>query len=409
MLVVYTSSHGWGHNARMIPIINELYEYPIEVVTTAPEWFIRTSILKQRKNPLTIRQLKTDPGCVQFDPFTIDVEHSIEAWKDIFGQKDVLLPKEVEYLQTKGPIKLIISDISYFGQLVAEELKVPSVCVATFDWPFIYRDIRKNNKDISEIMDKIAEIDARFDYCLIPGSVCHPLKIGKKQVQFNWVSRKPHIPRPEMREILGLELHMDSCLLSFGGHAIQQIPQEVWGRFENWIFFVMVPNDKMFDSPARNVHLLPSEEWSGRHVDLVNTVDVVIGKLGYGLCSEVLTCNKNMLAVRRKGNPEDEVLKNYMQSVLPLGELTEEQFQKGEWYPINALVEMERNDIDYIKYEVNGEEQIGQWIRKLLGDRKPLEIDLYKYRWVILIFAMMIYLYFIKFSRKSYRSNKAQE
>ncbi|OHT16016.1 hypothetical protein TRFO_13497 [Tritrichomonas foetus] len=397
MIVVYTSSHGWGHNVRMVSILNELYNYQLEVVTTAPDWLIRTSLHNKRSKPLTIRTLLTDPGCVQFDPFTINIEKSIEAWKNNFSDLDKKLQEEVSLLKSKGiPVRLVLSDISFFGQLVAESLNVPSVCIATFDWAFIYQIHVNSDPELKEIIQKVQDISKRFDYCLIPGTVCRPLEIGKKQIEFNWASRKPTISRPDIREKLGLSLVLDSVLLSFGGFAIKNLPAHAWKKFNNFEFFVLLPKKDCVNPHASNVHFLASEDWSGMHVDLVDTVDVVIGKCGYGLCSEILHTKKPFLAVDRKGNPEIGVIKKYMKKTIPYREITEEQFNNGEWYALNELVEMKVNELDYEKCEVNGEKQIASWIRKLLGDREPIHINKNMISFFVLILAIFVWFFLKK-------------
>lgn len=372
MIVVYCSSHGWGHNVRMIPILNELFNYKIEVVTTAPEWLIESSMTNKRWHKITYRNLRTDPGCVQSDPFTIDIDATIEAWKESMAISDEMIKREVEIMKQRGNVRLIISDISYVGQVVAEQIGVPSVCVATFDWAFIHYEQRGKSPEFDKIMDQVAEVSAKFDYCLMPGAVCLPLGIGKQQIQFNWVSRKPRYERSDIRAKLGLGLYDDSVLLSFGGHTVNSIPAQVWSRFRQYHFFVLVSDPSKEEPPASNVHLLSSEEWSGLHVDLVNTVDVVMGKLGYGLLSEVLTTKSKFLVVDRPGNPECDVLKKVAPPVVPYRQITREQFLRGDWYKLNELIEVERNDLDYSECPTNGEVEIAAWIRKLLGDSAPI-------------------------------------
>lgn len=398
MIVVYTSSHGWGHNVRTTALLNELYDYPLEIVTTAPDWLITSSLHNKRKKPLTIRTLLTDPGAIQHDPFNIDIDKSIEAWEKIFNNLDTVLKEEVELLKSKGQIKLILSDISFFGQLVAEQLHVPSVCVATFDWAFIYRDFYQSHPAIENLINKVQEISARFDYCLIPGTMCRPLSIGQKQIEFNWGSRKPTLFRTEIRKKLGLSIFMDAILLSFGGFQLRQLPPKAWERFKQYEFFVLLPKKDCVNEPAPNVHFLPSEEWSGMHVDLVDSVDVVFGKVGYGLCSEVLHCKKPFLSVHRDGNREETTIKKQLVRAIPFREITQQQFMNGDWYFLNDLIDMKFNDLDYISQEVNGEVQMAEWIRNLLGDKKPRSFDYKKAAILILIlsFVISMFLYFAK-------------
>lgn len=396
-IIIYASSHGWGHNARLIPIIDQLWEYPIEVVSTAPEWFIKTSLKHWRKKPIIVRPIKTDPGCTQIDPFTINEEVSIKNWIDIWESKDKLLADELKYLRSGAPVRLIISDISYFGQLVAENLKVPSICIATFDWEFVYKNLLPKNEKLKQIITAVDEISKRFDYCLVPGTMCAPLCIGKQQISFHWLSRKPTIPSTEMRQKLNLNLYMDSVLLSFGGHTLNKIPSYIWSQYGNIQFFVLMGENEITKEPAENVHFLPNEKWSRMHTDLVRTVDCVFGKVGYGLCSEVTHCKKPFLNVASNWNPESKVLERFMETTVPMRTITEEQFLSGEWEPLLELIEAERDPDRYVDVQVDGEVQIAEWIRNLLGDKKPLDIRIPMWVYgLILVFISWIILQFGK-------------
>jgi hypothetical protein len=380
----------------MIPIIDELFNYPINLVTTAPEWLIRTSLTKFRYRRLTITPLLTDPGCVQSDPFTIDLPATIQAWQTSIANHESLVKSEVARLQKLGRVRLIISDISYIGQLVAESLKVPSVCVATFDWSFIYQSYRSDNPEFNAILERIESISSRFDDCLIPGEECHPLKIGKKQHHFKWCSRKQRTTRTDIRDKLGLTIHQDSVLISFGGHAIKRLPQDVWERFSNYEFFVLVPTAELEKPPAENVHFLSSEQWSKYHVDLVDSVDVVMGRFGYGLVSEILHTKSKFLVVERKGNPEGEVLSKWVAPVVPMRQITHQQFLEGDWYALNEVIEIERDPEEFADIVTDGEKEVAKWIRQKLGDGEPRVINPRWIKWGIAVFVVLLIWFFLR-------------
>jgi hypothetical protein len=181
--------------------------------------------------------------------------------------------------------------------------------------------------------------------------------------------------RTAMRQKLNLSIYQDAILLSFGGHAVKQIPDSTWRRFQDREFFVVIPRETIWSPVPPNVHLLPSEEWSKFHVDIVNTVDIVIGKLGYGLVSEALHCKTRFIAVERKGNPECAVLRKALAPVVPYREITYEQFATGDWYIMNELIDVERLPDTFSDCATAGEVEIARWIRKRLGDSEPRYFD----------------------------------
>ncbi|OHS99596.1 hypothetical protein TRFO_33926 [Tritrichomonas foetus] len=394
MIMIYCSSHGWGHCARMLPIIDQLFEYKIEIVTTAPEWLFTSSMTNKRRFPLQIRHLKTDPGCVQSDAFRMDIPKTIAAFKEIYDQYDIMLKNEVSLLLQREKVRLIISDISVFGQLVAESINVPSICIATFDWPFIYQNVRNIDPEFSHILDEIEVISQRFDYCLVPGTICKPLKIGKQQVQIHWDSRKPRLEKREVLESLGFSFDADLILLTFGGHMASSLPSQVWKKYKDFEFLVLVPDEKVTDlPPADNVHYLSDKKWSGYHTDLVNTCDLIIGKLGYGTCGEILHCKKPLLCVKRIENPECDFLTPVMKSAVPMIEITPEQFLAGDWDYIFELINVERGK-EYVDYETDGEIQVAKWVRYILHDKEPRKpIDIHVVIACILTFLLILTFY----------------
>ena len=65
--------------------------------------------------------------------------------------------------------------------------------------------------------------------------------------------------------------------------------------------------------------------------DLVNCADGIIGKVGYGTLAEAWGNQKPLMGVFRKNFRESEALLNFALKNLPLLEISNEQFQTGEW------------------------------------------------------------------------------
>jgi hypothetical protein len=396
MIVVYTTSHDWAHTIRVIPILNELFNYRIEIVTTVPEYIIRSGLTKFRYRRVNVRAANTEPGFLQSDAFTIDLPRTVLAWKEALASEQDRLAAEVARLRSQK-VRLVISDISYFGQLVAESLKVPSICVATFDWPFIFRGHLSENEELNSILDHVSAITARFDCCMVPGVACEPLSIGREKMAFDWVCRKPQMTRTAMRQKLNLSIYQDAILLSFAAHEIKEIPVGIWTRFNEIEFFVIIQSDQIWSPLPPNLHLLRSEEWSKWHVDVVNTVDIVIGKLGYGLVSEVLHCKTKFLAVCQEGNPEYEILMKALKPVVPYREITREQFVNGDWYVIRELIEIERRPDEFVDCPTAGEVSIARSIMKMLGDPARRYFNPWTLRpyvtYAIVIIAILVYFF----------------
>ena len=182
--------------------------------------------------------------------------------------------------------------------------------------------------------------------------------------------------------------------MTFGGHLLNNLPSKCWEKYRDFHFLVLVPEAKINDPPpADNVHYLSDKEWSGYHTDLVNTVDVVMGKLGYGTCSEILHCKKPFLCVKRVANPECEFLTPVMKASVPMIEITCEQFLIGDWDVLEDIINVTRDPNKYEDVETNGEVQIAQWVRYKLNDKEPREINYHLLIAVILLIVLIIFVY----------------
>jgi len=122
--------------------------------------------------------------------------------------------------------------------------------------------------------------------------------------------------------------------------------------------------------PAPNVHWIACKEWAHAGADIVNTVDIVFGRLGYDLVAEALHCRRSVLAVASDG-PEDAALLAEPRRVVPCADITGEQFAAGEWYKLGDIVGVERVPGEYGECATDGSAAIAAWIRTFLGDGTP--------------------------------------
>lgn len=122
-------------------------------------------------------------------------------------------------------------------------------------------------------------------------------------------------------------------LVSFGG---QQLTQG-WGNPlpEGWIGVICgVPAD----------HEMPAGFYRSPHgvyvPDLTEASDIVIGKLGYGTCSECIAHDKPLIFVPRPQFVEEHgLIKMMKKHGIPVG-MTAEEFESGQWQ--RAILEADR-------------------------------------------------------------------
>jgi hypothetical protein len=217
---------------------------------------------------------------------------------------------------------------------------------------------------LASILDRVSQTSARFDYCIVPGAG-DIQTIGKEQLSFDWVSRKPGMSRTAKRERLKLSVYPEAVVLGLGGDLARNVPDKVCRLFHDSDFFLVLPKSYIWALVCANVHLLPSEEWSKFDVDLVNGVDAGMGTLEHVLVSEAIHCKTRFISVcgEPRRTPESAVLRRALAPVGPCREITCHQFSAGYWDCIHELLDAERRPGEFDDCRTAGALEIAHWIR----------------------------------------------
>ncbi|KAF9978039.1 hypothetical protein BGZ73_003966 [Actinomortierella ambigua] len=174
-----------------------------------------------------------------------------------------------------------------------------------------------------------------------PGHSSRLLSPGAKALKYEWVSS---IPRQAIDVPLVVRKHINTrehvlrslgvdeetiatkkvVLVSFGGQRLKQ----GWGNPlpEGWIGVIC-------GLPVE--HELPEGFYRSPHgvyvPDLTHAADIVIGKLGYGTCSECIAHDRPLIYVPRPQFVEEHgLIRLMMRHGLPV-EMTAEEFETGQW------------------------------------------------------------------------------
>lgn len=85
--------------------------------------------------------------------------------------------------------------------------------------------------------------------------------------------------------------------------------------------------------------------------DIINASDVVLGKCGYGICSEVVSSKTPLLYISRTGFAEEAGL---IRMVDQLGvEMPKDDYTSGNWLPW-VMQAYDKRNLDTLQYESNG-------------------------------------------------------
>jgi L-arabinokinase len=143
------------------------------------------------------------------------------------------------------------------------------------------------------------------------------------------VFRKYNKEREEVLEAMGIprDVYENNkvLLLSFGG---QLLGGSTWGNPlpEGWVCIVCAAPDAI-EMPDKFYHA-PKDAYVP---DLTNACDVLLGKLGYGTCSECIGHQTPFVYVPRPQFIEEQGLLKLMKDQGSAVELTREAFEAGQW------------------------------------------------------------------------------
>ncbi|CAG8515596.1 4039_t:CDS:2 [Cetraspora pellucida] len=273
-----------------------------------------------------------------------------------------MIVKEAEWLK-KVNANIVLSDAPFLPCAAAASAGIPSAIVSNFTFDAVYSGLCEGDElDITirrlaeQVKDdyKKSELLIRLPgYIPIPsysGTQLYPDSNVTKQILNGCVTsngssdrisrrrnvidvplvvRKFKTPRNVVLSNLGISKEIfDShkvLLVSFGGQNLVGI--EEWGSPlpDDWIAIVcgnpgaVLPD--RFYACAKDAYI----------PDLTNAADVVMGKLGYGTCSECIGHGKPFIYVPRPQFIEEYGLRSLMETQGLCVEMSKEHFETGQW------------------------------------------------------------------------------
>ena len=262
-IVVYVSSHGFGHAVRSTELIQALTarqaDARIVIRTSAPRW-----LFARIESPrIVVEPCDTDPGLVESDGLTIDERATAARAAVFYRESDRRVADERARLNAIRPA-IVVGDIPPLGFAAAREAGMPSAAVANFMWDWVYAYYPEFEALAPGVLGTISGAYAGATVALrlplgggfgtMPGVV--------EDVPF--ITRRSVRDPAETRRLLNIDPVGPLVLWSFGGSGIA--PGGASGRSG---LSVLVPP-----------RIMPAELG---HEDLVAAADIVVSKPGYGI------------------------------------------------------------------------------------------------------------------------------
>uniref|UniRef100_A0A251L599 GHMP kinase N-terminal domain-containing protein n=1 Tax=Manihot esculenta TaxID=3983 RepID=A0A251L599_MANES len=322
----YVTGHGFGHATRVIEVVRNLIlaGHDVHVVTGAPDFVFTSEVQSPR---LFIRKVLLDCGAVQTDALTVDRLASLEKYSETAVKpRDSILATETKWLRS---IKadLVVSDVVPVACRAAADAGIRSVCVTNFSWDFIYAEyVMAAGYHHRSILWQIAEDYSHCEFLIRLLGYC-PMPAFRDVIDVSLVVRRLHKTRKEVRKELGIGDDVNLLILNFGGQPSGWKLKEYYLP-SGWLCLVCGASDSQELLP--NFIKLAKDAYTP---DLIAASDCMLGKIGYGTCSEALAYKLPFIFVRRDYFNEEPFLRNMLEYFQSGVEMIRRDLLAGHWKP----------------------------------------------------------------------------
>lgn len=324
-IAYFITGHGFGHAARASAVISAVHEkneaIHVDIFTSVPKWFFDSQDL----SPHSYHYIRSDIGMVQDSALVENLLATLERLRAYYPFKASEFQWVEEYL-VKNDISLIICDISPLGIFLSQRVQIPCLLIENFTWDWIYQGYQKELPAFKEFVSYLAELYLYANWHLQAVPYCQDFQ--NIDLITNPISRRHIHTRADIRTQLRVEMDEPLVLVTMGGVETNLNLNEELRKIEYVKFIIPGASDdfKLED----NLILIPHHS-SFYHPELVDSSDLVIGKLGYSTLAEIYYTGIPMMYFTRPGFRESECLANFVSAEIPSVEITQEQVQSSEW------------------------------------------------------------------------------
>ncbi|MFM7321272.1 MAG: hypothetical protein ACKO5K_07085 [Armatimonadota bacterium] len=292
----FVSAHGLGHAARTAAIAAEL---PPAVHVTVVSDFDRTFFDRRFRPGTGWRTGSFDAGCVQQDTLTIDRASTLNRAQECSLDNRARAEEWRSWLNS-GRFDAVVCDVSPFPIALARSLGIPAFVVANFTWCSIYRAWPEAEGSVAEMESQYQMADRSF----VPGPALDMPELLRRET-FPWVAATGTPRREELASELGrTDSRIALVLPGAWGTPFDGNPSNA----EGWCLVSLGAHGTQLPG----VVALDPDRWP--HADVVASVDVVLGKPGYGTVGECAMAGTPMAFVRRPDFAESRVLEDWMEA-----------------------------------------------------------------------------------------------
>lgn len=295
------SPHGFGHATMTAPLVAELRrrrpELRLTIQTTLPRDFLVT-----RYADFDLVSEIADFGFCMTSAITVDVESSAAAYLAQHADFAALVAGEAARLRAASP-DLVLANVPYVTVAAAASADIPVVAFSSLNWADLADHFLAHLPQCDRVRAEIRASYAQADIFLRPQPAQDMTLPNIRDI--GPVARLGNDRRAEIKQSLGFGQGTRLGVIAFGG-IDYRLPLDRWPALEGWFWLSSLSNTPDRPDMAR---------WPAAGVpfaDLFPSVDLIIGKPGYGTFSEVGLCGVPMLYEPRPDWPEAPPLEEWL-------------------------------------------------------------------------------------------------
>jgi hypothetical protein len=301
-LLVYVTSHGFGHLNRTVAVLNRLpLTLPI-TIRCDPNLFRHWD--ERLLRPATLEAHVTDSGAVNApgDSLVTDGPATIAQARQVHAAAMARLDEDVSRLR-EGGCAAMLADIPAVPLVAASRAGVPAFALGNFTWSEIFAEHAEGmgaeaGRFVVELRDCYAQATAAFR-C----EPALPMREFTRRIDVGLVVAPGRDRAAELRERFSLPPRDRVVYLYVGRYGQANLGWERLPRLRGiqFVGFHAAPI-----GPLPNLHVAPADEWTG--ADLMASADVAVAKAGYGSVCEAMASGTPLIYPPREGFAEHAVL-----------------------------------------------------------------------------------------------------
>ena len=305
-LVVYVTSHGFGHLNRSVAVLNRIPAAVPVTIRSDPNLFAHWH--ERLRRPAVLEAHVSDAGAVNplGDSALTDGAATLELAARVHTEAMSRIDEEVSRLMD-GKAAAVLCDAPPVPLVAARRAGVPGFLLANFTWADIYAPHAR--KIGGGALGLVTELRRAYRQATAVFRAEPALALADfprdKIIEVGMVVTPGRARRAELRQELGLGPSAKVVYFYVGRYGQFDLG---WDRLEalgkagiHFVGFHPAPV-----GPLSNLHIVPAEAWTG--ADLAASTDAIVAKAGYGTACEAMVAGTPMIYPPRTGFAEHRAL-----------------------------------------------------------------------------------------------------